>query len=126
MKILLLIFFTLFLTGCEKIVNQIQSIVGGKIQDTYLENVGQGKYVDQVKKNYMKVIENGVNELKLMNDPKISEIYSAIDKHFSDNDMSMYDYNSIMALINEHKRELNLAKSKHSDDVSEFRARISQ
>ena len=74
----------------------------------------------------MKVIENGVNELKLMNDPKISEIYSAIDKHFSDNDMSMYDYNSIMALINEHKRELNLAKSKHSDDVSEFRARISQ
>lgn len=126
MKILLLIFFTLFLTGCEKIANQIQSIVGGKIQDTYLENVGQGKYVDQVKKNYMKVIENGVNELKLMNDPKISEIYSAIDKHFSDNDMSMYDYNSIMALINEHKRELNLAKSKHSDDVSEFRARISQ
>ena len=43
MKILLLIFFTLFLTGCEKIVNQIQSIVGGKIQDTYSENVGQGK-----------------------------------------------------------------------------------
>lgn len=40
--------------------------------------------------------------------------------------MSMYDYNSIMSLINAHKKELNLLNSKHKNDVAAFKDKLNQ
>lgn len=126
MKILSILAIPFFLMGCDKAFNEVQNRFSGKIQDTYLESVGQGKHIDGVKANYLKTIEKGVQDLKQLNDPNIDEVYAVINKHLNDNDMSMYDYNSIMSLINAHKKELNLLNSKHKNDVSAFKDKLNQ
>ena len=61
-----------------------------------------------------------------MNDPNIMEVYSLVDKLLADNDLSMYDYNSIMGMINKHKKDINSKNSKHENDVADFKTRINQ
>lgn len=126
MRILYILTISLSLSGCEKALEDVQNRFSGEIQDTFLENIGQGKHLDDVKANYLKTIEKGIQDLKQLNDPNLDEIYTAIEKHLSDNDMSMYDYNSIMSLINRHKKEINLSNSKHENDVSAFKEKITQ
>lgn len=124
MKFLCVLAFPFFLIGCNNVLDEVKNRFSGKIQDVYLENVGQGKHIDSVKANYLKTIEKGVQDLKQLNDPNIDDVYATIKEHLDDNDMSMYDYNTIISLINAHKRELNLSHSNHKDDVSAFKENI--
>jgi len=122
----IIFFLPVFLTGCEKALTEITNIFSGKITDAYIENSGNGKNKDKIKKSYLNTIEKGLIDLKQMNDPNIMEVYSLVDKLLADNDLSMYDYNSIMGMINHHKTDINSKNSKHENDVADFKTRINQ
>ena len=126
MKILSILAIPFFLMGCDKALNEVQNRFSGEIQETYLESIGQGKYLDITKANHLKMIEKGIQDLKQLNDPNIDEVYAFVKKHLDDDDMSMYDYNSIMSLINAHKKELNILNSKHKNDVAAFKDKLNQ
>ena len=122
----IIFFLPVFLTGCEKALTEFTNIFSGKITDAYIENSGNGKNKDKIKKSYLNTIEKGLIDLKQMNDPNIMEVYSLVDKLLADNDLSMYDYNSIMGMINKHKKDINSKNSKHENDVADFKTRINQ
>ena len=122
----IIFFLPVFLTGCEKALTEFANIFSGKITDAYIENSGNGKNKDKIKKSYLNTIEKGLIDLNQMNDPNIMEVYSLVDKLLADNDLSMYDYNSIMGMINNHKKDINSKNSKHENDVADFKTRINQ
>ena len=101
MKHSFLLALVFFLTGCNP-VDEIASAWSGYFQDSVLKTMSGGKHEAGVKNEFKKAIDKNVKDLEAMNDSEIDEVYKKIDSHLKDGDMSMYDYNSIMALINQH------------------------
>lgn len=106
MKYSFIVCLLLVLTGCNP-ADEIMSAWSGYFQDIVLKSMSGGKDEKKVKAEFKKVIDKNVKELEAMNDTEIDEVYKKIDSHLKDGDMSMYDYNSIMAVINQHKRKIN-------------------
>ncbi|EPB4516071.1 hypothetical protein ACRJAL_003618 [Acinetobacter baumannii] len=125
-KILFITMTVVILSGCDNPIEKASNLFAGVIQDSLSQNMNNGKSDDKVKKMQLEIIKKGVNDLQIMGDPNINEVINLIEKHLADNKLSNYENNEITMLINKHKRELNLKKSKHSDDVKAFKESIYQ
>lgn len=114
----------LALTACDNPVEKVVHLTSGYVQETVLDSVNSGALSDDVKKNYLKVIKSGVEDLEAMNDPDLDSVHKVINEHLKDNDLSMYDYNVIMTVINKHKSIINKQNSNHQNDVMDFKDSI--
>lgn len=109
------------LTGCDNPVEKVIHLSSGYLQETIAQNMNQGKGADDLRKVNLEVIKRGVADLETMNDPNIDEIYKVIDKSLKDNELSMYDYNTITSKIHKHKVDINKQNSTHQNDVENFK-----
>lgn len=111
----------LALTGCDNPVEKVMHLTSGYMQEVVLDSFNEGKLSDDMKKTNLKIIKDGVADLERMNDPNLAEVHKAIDSHLKDNDLSMYDFNTINSIIQKHKRSINKKNSNHKNDVIEFK-----
>lgn len=111
-------------TGCDNPVEKTLHLTSGYIQETVLDNFNQGKGADDLRKTHLEIIKNGVSDLETMNDPNIAEIYNIIDNRLKDNELSMYDYNTISSEIHKHKVAINKQNSNHQNDVADFKKNL--
>lgn len=125
-RAILIIIPSIFFAGCEKPLEKAIHGVSGHIQDTVTESMGNGKHADHVRRSQLNVIKKGVDDLKKMRDPNISEVYKLIDKHLADDKLTGFEANEINSLISKHKMAINKQNSKHYDDVTAFKDAIRQ
>lgn len=112
---------SIVLVGCDNPVETVSHLASGYIQESVLDSFSEGSLSDDVKNTYLKTIKKGVTDLEAMNDPNLAEVHKVIDKHLEDNDLSMYDYNTIMSVIHKHKVAINKRNSNHKNDVINFK-----
>lgn len=118
MKSFYILVLSLSLVGCDNVLKDVLNRFSSKIVEDLLNADGNfGKKSDQIRASYLRQIEIGLNDLKRMNDPQIEEVHKLINEKLKDNELSVFDYNTIMDLINSHKKTLFETHSRYQGDV---------